>query len=392
MATTAASKLSTADIFNKIRPLMCDLRSPLGQSSGFLLKTDGRMVVVTVAHNVHFNKPVALIFHDHLEEGFEASAIESINPVNAKILDLYAFKTDLPVIDTLEILPPDIPLYEGMKVFFAGYPLGHEKITFHKGLISTIKVNQYITEFTIDGTVVPGNSGGPVVALHENKPYLIGVITSELADFTPEDLKIIKILKALKEQKESQAIPTSLGLGSIVVNQHGTTTSVPIINEKGDLEAVAVNDRDTAILALDLIQRNLSTGIGKAVDIRGFQYLTNEAPLRADTSVYFFPTGRKKLQTSGTIKNTDNKKLLAYAEVEYAAGAGARGIKITMSDGSGTFQYRFDENPHFYTKQYNNNRGALYLNAAQAASLLTPGIQTFTFEAYKKPFTARLQP
>ncbi len=394
-----ATKPTTSDVFNLIRPLLCAVTSPLGESSGFLLTKNGTMV--TVAHNVPLNDPVVQLDLAGAINPLFPEPIKSINPKNAIALDLYAFETGIEVGSALPILPEAVKLHEGMKVFFAGFPFGHEKITFHKGVISSLTTTQGVVEFTIDGTVVPGNSGGPVVALHENIPYLIGMITSEMADFSSEDLKTIAMMKALKELKETEERNNPpQNLNELRFDQHGVTTPITITKTDGSTEVIAVNDRSTTILALDLIQRNLSTGVGRAFDIRALKYLTSEAVLETDKSTYFFPTGKGKKVFSGNITKTIVKKekgsektevveVLKYMEVRYGKGKGPRGIRLTMSDKSGSYVYKFTDNPHTKTPQYNNKGNELYDAAAlQAATLNLAQSPTFTCMAYNHLFTA----
>lgn len=185
-------KLSTPSIFDKIRPLMCSINSTVGESSGFFI---GKGTILTVAHNIpmekvegkdRFTTDYVQIDSAHQHKPYFPKSSDGIVQEHAKALDLYAIEHEIQLSDLNEIpiLSAEIPLKEGMKVYFAGYPLGQDTVTFHKGTISSITENQGIRRFTIDGTVVPGNSGGPVVIQHEGKIYLVGVITSEVAAFS----------------------------------------------------------------------------------------------------------------------------------------------------------------------------------------------------------------
>lgn len=384
--TTGVTKLSTSDIYDKIRPLMCSINTPLGEASGFLLDKDG--TVLTVAHNILFNNPnfVQLNYNNSSPVTLFPSPLKFLNQNNAKILDLFALQTNISMNDVLPFLPEAIKLHEGMKVYFAGFPLGHEKITFHKGVISSLNNDQGIEEFTIDGTVVPGNSGGPVVVLHEGTPHLIGVMTSEMADFSPEDLKTIQIMKGLKELKESKT-EQNQSTNAMTINSEGLT--VPIqINTPAGVETVCVNDRDTTILALDLIERNLSTGIGRAVDIRAYKHLTSDISLERATGSYFFPTKGKGLIQGSLVNQGNQREYLKYMEVRFGSGKGPRGIRLTMSDGSGSYNYKFEQNPHTSPGNYNKNQKELYLKAALEFVRHSLPIDRFDFKACGGDYTA----
>jgi hypothetical protein len=284
-----------------------------------------------------------------------------------------------------------------MKVYFAGYPLGQDTVTFHKGIISSITEDQGIKRFTIDGTVVPGNSGGPVVIQYEGKLYLIGVITSEVADFSPEDQKTIAIMKALSEIKRKT--PKQSHSNAITLDQHGVTVPIQITTSQG-VETVLVNDRDITCLALDLIQRNLSTGIGKAIDIRHYRHLFQEEPRLQEIDRYSFPVGQGKTLVSGQVVEKEGQKriLAKYMEVRYGnKGGGNRGVRITLCPvlGKGTFNYKFSPNPHTAQGNYNKNQEELYLNAAlKIVNHLISQKQfqhSFDFDACQATYSATLE-
>lgn len=365
-------KLSTPSIFDKIRPLMCSINSTVGESSGFFI---GKGTILTVAHNIpmekvegkdRFTTDYVQIDSAHQHKPYFPKSSDGIVQEHAKALDLYAIEHEIQLSDLNEIpiLSAEIPLKEGMKVYFAGYPLGQDTVTFHKGTISSITENQGIRRFTIDGTVVPGNSGGPVVIQHEGKIYLVGVITSEVADFSPEDQKTIAIMNALSEGRKKQPKPVqsphSTHLGS-----NGITRSVQILTPLGT-ETVQVNDMDTICLALELFQKNLSTGIGKAIDIRHYTHLFQKEPQLQETDNYSFPVrGKGKSSISGTVGFPGNV-LAKYVEVRYGkAGRGDRGVRIWGTAlGRAALKYKFSPNPHNAPGNYNKNQQELYQNAA----------------------------
>jgi len=152
-------KLSNSHVFDKIRPLVCSINSSKGESSGFFINHRGTLL--TVAHNipeenanerVQFTTDYVQIDYGIQGNPYFSQPSDGIVQGHAKVLDLYSMesKIQLPESSIIPVLPEDIQLQEGMKVYFAGYPLGHDTVTFHKGTISSIIEDQGIKRFTIE--------------------------------------------------------------------------------------------------------------------------------------------------------------------------------------------------------------------------------------------------
>lgn len=67
----------------------------------------------------------------------------------------------------------------GENVYFGGYPFQETSAVLHMGHISAIGMNGKIS---IDGTAVPGMSGGPIAVERGGKLYVVGTIASETFD------------------------------------------------------------------------------------------------------------------------------------------------------------------------------------------------------------------
>lgn len=78
--------------------------------------------------------------------------------------------------ESLPIMRENAQLKIGEKVYFGGYPFGVKKAHFHTGSVSYIGRDG---QFSIDGTAVPGMSGGPVAIERNGKLYVVGVINAE---------------------------------------------------------------------------------------------------------------------------------------------------------------------------------------------------------------------
>lgn len=250
------SKPTRKEIYERIDDFICQIKTPKGTATGFcigknLILVPFHVVELVILEKINATqakyevKPIRCIYQGI---SYEADWY-TLNPNTALALDCAIFTindVDFPQM-------PDIPLFTdeikpGEKVYFGGFPLTQEEPTFHGGVVSSVSLKNGLSHFTIDGTVVPGNSGSPVFVVQNNMLTLAGIISYQVADFDPESQKTIEILKELKMAKDGS----------------GMNYSIQIRTSKGP-ETVKVNERDTICMALELIQRNLSTGIGKAL-------------------------------------------------------------------------------------------------------------------------------
>ncbi len=407
------SKLSTMEVFDRIRPLLCSLNSTLGEFSGFFLDKE---TILTATHSIPFNSEDRLFAMEYVqvsypqqEKPYFPEPSDGIIKDHAVELDVFSMKSEAQLekeeVDPIKLLPDDLFLQEGMKVYFAGYPLGQGKATFHKGIVSSISEDRGTRRFTIDGTVVPGNSGGPVVTQFDGKVYLVGVITAEVADFTPEDRKTIAIMQALKNKRNESPNTNAplISVGRMSLGNDGITNSINIRTNQGP-ETIKLNDMDVIHLALDLIQRNMSTGIGKAVDIRHYGNLFKEEPkLEIEDKQDFLVGGKGKALIAKTV-NTEIEKngkpeqvgLVKYCEVRYGnSGGGNRGIRFFLLPalGKGVIRYKFSPNPHNASGNYNKNREELYDKATAAFLIAYQGKDDeypteFSFQACQTEYEA----
>lgn len=76
----------------------------------------------------------------------------------------------------------------GEDIFFSGYPLGQNLPLTHMGYVSGVEEDS--GNFKIDGTVLRGHSGGPVVRTNEKGLELIGAINSQLVEISETFLEI----------------------------------------------------------------------------------------------------------------------------------------------------------------------------------------------------------
>lgn len=372
-------KLTPEQVFDRIRPLVCQINSPNGVASGVLLNASGR--VLSVMHNIpivdvgaekqYTLNGVELVYNKTV---YKPQFPQKFIGPNAHRLDLSLLQTDIKVEEEscIPLLPADFQLKEGMKVYFAGFPLTQSSITFHRGMISSISEDNGTRRFTIDGTVVPGNSGGPVIIQVDGKLYIAGIITAEVADLDKEFLFVEESFALLKKQ------------GGANMMKLGIKYADGICRSTDPFDLIGI--------ALSGIKRNLSTGIGRAIDARHLAQLFEGAVTAATP----FEDVEVKKPVKGELKEGIKTILLKYMEhfPGNPMGEGPRGIVVTLQNGMGSRTYLFDINPH-NVRGYNKDREELYAKAAvqfyEIFNATKTFPQNFTFSAYKETFTATLQ-
>ncbi|MEK7625783.1 MAG: serine protease [Patescibacteria group bacterium] len=151
------------DVISKVRAslpivLVADADNNIvSKGSGFVFQN--QELVVTCAHVVA-NKPnssVYLQFEDN--DQFVSASVALIDQDHD--IALLRFKPDK---NRQPLISSEKSVQEGMSVLFSGYPLSLMSLTTHQGIVSSIiKDPTGMTRYLIDGTVNPGNSGGPLL-------------------------------------------------------------------------------------------------------------------------------------------------------------------------------------------------------------------------------------
>ena len=247
------TKVENSDIFAAMKSKMCLIESPKGKASGFFINEKG--LLVTTFHCLplkefeggDFDADLSCVEVVYNDQRYQVKFPENFNATKARALDLCLLqvKSDNLQTEYFEPLPPRHRLEEGVKTYFAGFPLTQSVPTFHKGLISSVFTKNGAQYFTIDGTVVPGNSGGPVIVVDQKNLYLAGVIFSEVADLDPDFLFLENSFEAMR--KNGRIMGDSFGL----------------LYPDGEIRST--KPLDIISRCLTVVKRNMSTGIGKAI-------------------------------------------------------------------------------------------------------------------------------
>ena len=189
---TKVKKLDLKTIFTQLGEMVCRVSTVKGECSGLLL--GGKKLLVPF-HTIGWkeikkqsdekaNFDVYPLRIDYKENIFTALYSDPKDLEVARYYDSCLFEIvdddfQEPNINSLDLFTE--ALAPGDKVYLAGYPLGQEEPSFHKGIVSSVNEGVKITWFNIDVSLLPGFSGGPVFIKREEKIYLAGIILSEHA-------------------------------------------------------------------------------------------------------------------------------------------------------------------------------------------------------------------
>jgi regulation of enolase protein 1 (concanavalin A-like superfamily) len=159
--------------------------------SGFLILVEGENGFVVTNHHVvsvsgRFASPkVALVFRSGTRKEQELPAEVLASDPESDLAVLKVTSRDLPA--PLDLTPPATPR-ETMTVYTFGFPLGNllsptrgnPALTVGKGTVSSLREDERgrLKRLQLDGELIPGNSGGPVV---DAEGKLVGIAVSHIA-------------------------------------------------------------------------------------------------------------------------------------------------------------------------------------------------------------------
>lgn len=419
-SSTASKKLDTVQIFDKMREVICRVITPSTQASGFVFSPH---IVITTYHSVNQDIFAPIPESDQFRLSFKYLKIESKKVNNllrcsraitmpkdcpsdqrqqyedrfldkSAALDLISLcvtHESFGSMETFPLIPENFTLKEGMKVYLAGFPLGQTSPTFHKGIISSVLVDSknITTGFTIDGTIVAGNSGGPVLVEHEGTLYLAGVIVAEVADLDGEFHEIANALEQVA--KEENIYGMQLGL------DYPDGTSETVFRDQ------------FVIKAINSIKKNMSTGIGKAIDARYIYKLLNpsisvsdfEARMQTNELLVRQPKFTPPVKGEFCFNKEASEDLQKLGTIKYReerlAGT-KRAVEISIPKENSLRQKYFTHpDPHdVCVNDYLHDAKTFYKNAAREFCLAFIEANktirdSFDFKAYGKIFQASLK-
>lgn len=200
--------------------LVADAQNQItGKGSGFIYQQSN--LVVTCAHVVSDvgGGTVNLQFPDNPDVFLPAKVVITDHEHDIALLKFVPDKDR----KSLDISPDESK--EGMQVMFSGYPFDLMSLATHQGIISSIVVDPTgMKSYLIDGTVNPGNSGGPLMnakgevlgvinATRRNRATLLGMIQSmPVGALSLHGIDMVELYGALVENLQlgvGYAVPSS---------------------------------------------------------------------------------------------------------------------------------------------------------------------------------------
>lgn len=379
---SVASKIPMPAVFDRIRAIVCRIQSAEGFCSAFFIHPNTVLTLCSYIPAAQSGQPdfssvkVTRVYEKRTQE-FSLQPMKLLNPDNAKALDLFMFNTNK-AIEASAILPPipqEFSLREGVTIYFAGFTPGTFTPHFYKGYIdSTKETKQGVVSFSIDGTFMPGNIGGPIVLQNKGKLYLAGIVNVDTIPFSEQRI----LMNTRQVAMDFNA-------------QEASSSSVATHPEFEAFKASIFS------IMPDVFPRVTMRGL----DIRAARLLTQRQIIPIPPRK--MPTMDAKDMIRASLKDASNNKLFDYMEIRYGKNGGAspRGIQIGTNTRPAQYRtFRISPNPH-KTSDYNTKKKEkdFYKTAAkafkEAAYIENSDGETelkwpdnFTFETKHHTFTA----
>jgi hypothetical protein len=179
------------DVVSKFRPYIVRIETPVASGTGFLCFYNIDKTVCGVATALHvvryadeWRQPIKIIHHDTgrtiFLTGEERVIFANWDADSAAIM---FNKGDLPFPEQpAPLLPIDVPISIGNEVCWLGFPaIAPYTLCFFSGTISARREEQ--KSYLIDGVVINGVSGGPVLyCTQPAEVQIVGIITAYRAN------------------------------------------------------------------------------------------------------------------------------------------------------------------------------------------------------------------
>ena len=172
LAPVGSSPVDERTLFSTLDSVVVLIKSDTQKGSGFLAKDETLgTVLITVKHVVTPGATACLRDREIPLDSLRCCERGS------NVFFLLEDKCEIPR-NTPTILTEG-NLHVGEKVYFSGFPFNTRNLHIHTGYVSSLGGRR---QFSIDGTAVPGMSGGPIAIQREGTLYIVGTMASETFD------------------------------------------------------------------------------------------------------------------------------------------------------------------------------------------------------------------
>ena len=211
------SKLSLADLIERIQSGVVQITTSRGSASGFIISSDG--LVITNEHVVSGESSVGV----RLTNGrrYDATVLEKDTTSDLTLLRIDGGGS----FDAIAVGNPNT-VRMGDEVLALGFPLADTigtNLTVTRGIVSSTRTVDGVTMLQTDASLNPGNSGGPLV---NRDGEVIGVNTSRIEE-TEGGRLVSNIGFAVSVSELERRLPTLGGQFASLGTPPSAPTSIP---------------------------------------------------------------------------------------------------------------------------------------------------------------------
>lgn len=224
------------------------------KGTGFIISEVGHIatnfhVIGQIDQNGRVNYTKKITISNSILDETDATIVHNTKDTASVLHDYSIIKIDKNELEHFELGSGD-EVEEGDEVYFGGFPITQNALTSHKGYVSSLREapTRFGTDIQkvidIDGTVVGGNSGGPLIIKKGESFIVVGIISQQVAYLSEAFQHLEQFLKVQM---------TNPNAGSVFIG--------------------GVNPNAALFETIKTLKINLSTGIGTAIFI---DYLKQE--------------------------------------------------------------------------------------------------------------------
>lgn len=236
------------EVIKFIKPRIVKVTCPGldSKGTGFLISKDGHIatnfhVIGQVDQNGRVLYAKQILVSNSVIDEVEATIVHNTKDTASVLHDYSIIKIDKNGLDYFE-LGEGKDVEEGDEVYFGGFPITQNNLTSHKGHVSSLREapTRFGTDLQkvidIDGTVVGGNSGGPLIFKKDGQYIVVGIISQQVAYLSEAFQHLEQFLKVQM---------TNPSAGGVFIG--------------------GVNPNAALFETIKTLKTNLSTGIGTAI-------------------------------------------------------------------------------------------------------------------------------